>query len=149
MLLIFAAAQTYFSAHASPIISARASTIPSVRASAITTCPQGNAYVDGCPAASAGSPQLPTILNGYATRPPWNVAGVDYPVGVPAGTSLLDPTTAALPPGCSFSGSTVTCLGSTPITLNGYDFSLHNGTSLTISAANITVTCSKFVVGTN
>ncbi len=115
----------------------------------VTGCLKGSAYADGCSGAAAGSPQLPTILQGYATRPPWNVAGVDYPVGVPAGTSLKDPTTAALPTGCSFSGSTVTCSGSTPITLNGYDFSLHNGTTLSISAANITVQNSKFVVGTN
>ena len=120
-----------------------------VTPSNITACAQGSAYADGCSGAAAGSPQLPTILQGYATRPPWNVAGVDYPVGVPAGISLKDPTKAALPTGCLFSGSTVTCSGGTPITLSGYDFSLHNGTSLTISAANITVQNSKFVVGTN
>src|SRR5208283_804125 len=115
----------------------------------VNACPHGSAYADGCSGAAAGSPQLPTILEGYATRPPWNVAGVDYPVGVPAGTSLKDPTTAALPTGCSFSGSTVTCSGSTPITLNGYDFSLRNGTTLHITASNITVKNSHFLVGTN
>jgi len=33
------------------------------------------------------------LLSGYVVRPPWKVAGVDYAVGVPAGTALADPTT--------------------------------------------------------
>ena len=43
---------------------------------------------DGSANAPAGTPQLPTLLNGYAVRPSWNVAGVDYYVGVPTGTVL-------------------------------------------------------------
>ena len=47
---------------------------------------------DGSANAPAGAPQLPSLLNGYAVRPPWEVAGVDYAVGVPTGTTLKDPT---------------------------------------------------------
>ena len=48
---------------------------------------------DGSANAPAGAPQMSTLLSGYAVRPSWNVAGVDYAVGVPAGTALKDPNT--------------------------------------------------------
>lgn len=35
-------------------------------------------------------------------HPPWNVAGVDYPVGPHSGISFKDPTSATLPTGCSY-----------------------------------------------
>ena len=111
------------------------------------TCPKGTSYADGCSGASAGTPQFPTILSSYADRSPWNVAGVDYAVGIPSGTVLKDPTTVALPSGCSLSGTTVTCNGT--VTLTSYDFSLHNGTTLKVTGGNVTVQDSKFVVGTN
>lgn len=75
----------------------------------------------------------------------WSVAGVDYPVGYDTTLSLADPTTAGLPSGCTFSGSTVTCAGSGG-TLNGYDFSLHI-TRLNITAAGWTITNNKFKCG--
>jgi hypothetical protein len=34
--------------------------------------------------------QHPALLAGYAKRPPWKVAGVDYAVGVPATATLTD-----------------------------------------------------------
>jgi hypothetical protein len=47
-------------------------------------CLMGTAYPDGCPAAPLGvAPQHPTLFASEATRPPWNVAGVDYGVGFP------------------------------------------------------------------
>src|SRR5262249_23644154 len=48
-------------------------------------------YDDGLVNASAGSAQYPQALNAYFLRAPWHVAGVDYAVGVPAGTVLKDP----------------------------------------------------------
>ena len=48
---------------------------------------------DGSANGPAGTPQMSTLLSGYAVRPSWNVAGVDYAVGVPAGTVLKDPNT--------------------------------------------------------
>ena len=45
---------------------------------------------DGHDQAPRAPPQRPNLLAGYAARPPWQVAGVDYAVGVPAGTQLQD-----------------------------------------------------------
>jgi hypothetical protein len=113
------------------------------------SCAQGAGYADGCSSAPAGTAQYPSILASYAKRPPWNVVGVDYHVGVPANTTLKDPTTATLPTGCAFSGSTVTCSSGSPV-LDGWDFSLHNGTTLSITGGGtVTVRNSKFVVGSN
>ena len=42
-------------------------------------------YNDGFGGCAGGTPQLPNLLNGYAARPAWKVAGVDYAVGVPTG----------------------------------------------------------------
>lgn len=115
----------------------------------ITSCLKGLLFIDGCLGAPNGTIQSPNLLNSYgANRPPWNVAGVDYHVGIPVGTTLADPTTAGLPTGCTFSGTTVTCASGTP-TVNAMDFSLHNGTTLSITGGTVTVSNSKFIVGTN
>src|SRR5580704_14153846 len=44
---------------------------------------------DGSANAPSGPAQLPNLLNGYAARPSWYVAGVDYAVGY-GSTSLTD-----------------------------------------------------------
>jgi hypothetical protein len=113
------------------------------------SCPRRTGYVnsrgerDGCLAAPAGTPdnitlfQHPDFFSSYATqsgqtyksRPPWNVAGVDYPVGIPKNVKLKDPATDPLPAGCSYraTGNTIggpmlTCTKG-PLVLNGYDMS--------------------------
>ena len=67
-----------------------------------------NAYADGSiGAAAGGTVQYSNFFTSralqsgqtYSTRPPWNVAGVDYAVGVPSG-ALKDPLSASLPSGC-------------------------------------------------
>jgi hypothetical protein len=110
-------------------------------------CPKGSDYKDGCSGASGGAPAFPGLLDGYRAPPPWNVAGVHYAVGVPDRHVLKDPRTADLPGGCSFRDVTVTCSGT--VTLDGYDFSLHDGTTLTITRGNVTIRNSLFTVGTN
>jgi hypothetical protein len=113
--------------------------------------PPSDAYVDGSAGAPAGTPQLPDILSGYAARPPWQVAGVDYAVGVASGTTLLDPTVAGnLPAGASYNASThtVTVTGNN-VTLEGLDFSLYNGIQLVIESTNVTVQNCNFAVGSN
>ena len=79
-------------------------------------CLMGSAYPDGCPGAPTGTPstapgagqglyQNPGFFTyarqsgqaAYAVRPPWNVAGVDYAVGIPSSVTLLDPTTSVPP----------------------------------------------------
>lgn len=113
---------------------------------AFNSCPNGFAFPDGCQGSPiGGNVQHPTFFTGYAnqagqsyvTRPPWNVAGVDYPVGIPASKigSLKDPTTASLPAGCSYSSvaSTVTCSGAQGgLTIDGWDFGNAGGAGLCV-----------------
>lgn len=124
-------------------------------------CPQGTysnaeGVSDGCPGAPVGTPDNVTLFQqtnyfgagGYAaqsgqvytTRPPWNVAGADYPVGIPAGVILKDPYTEYLlgnfPAGCvvgqgapyntsgNANGYYVRCANmSSNLTIDGYDMS--------------------------
>ncbi len=136
----------------------------SAASSVLTPCPFGSALPDGCAGApTAGTITVPvgSLLNTaggsagggnvqfsnffssrapqsgqtYATRPQWNVAGVDYPVGIAAGTTLQDPTAGGLPSGCSYSGTTfkVNCSTSGVLTLSGWDFSVAGGMQLVLS----------------
>ncbi len=106
-------------------------------------------YTDGSANASAGTAELPTILKGYVTRPPWEVAGVDYAVGVPVGTTLKNPSSIAMA-GVSVNTTnhTITVTGDN-VTLSGYDFSLNNGWSAVVEGANDSIENSRFVVGPN
>ena len=106
-------------------------------------------YADGSSGAPAGTPQLPSILSGYAVRPPWEVAGVNYAVGIPTGTALLNPATISMA-GVSVNTTnhTVTVTGNN-VTLNGYDFSLANGYEVIVEGANDTIKNCNFVVGSN
>jgi hypothetical protein len=132
-------------------------------ATSTSSCPEGNAYADGCSGAPAGGNvqhsgfftgyALQSGQSAYATRPPWNVAGVDYAVGIPAATiqaGLKDPSTAALPTGCSYASGAVTCQSVANVTFNGYDFSLHNCITLEFRSnvsGTITIENSNFEDG--
>jgi hypothetical protein len=95
----------------------------------------------------ASTPQLPTLLATYGThRPHWNVAGVEYAVGVPATVRLVDPSVTP-PTGCTFGGNTLSCNGD-GITVKGYDFSLHGGLQLNIIGSGM-VTQNKFAQAPN
>ena len=95
---------------------------------------------DGSANAPGGVPQLPTLLNGYASRPLWNVAGVDYAVGVNAGTVLKIPSAANLPQGATLYNGAIYVDGNN-VTLNGYNLS---GLTVMINAdATGTVTISN------
>src|SRR6516165_5141081 len=48
----------------------------------------GSGLPDGFSGAPFGTAQYPTLLNRYAKRPPWHVAGVDYYVGCPTNQSF-------------------------------------------------------------
>ena len=107
------------------------------------------AALDGRQNAPIAAPQYPTLLAGYATRPPWQVAGVDYAVGYPSGTVLKNPNTIALA-GTSINTTThEVFISGAGVTLDAYDFSLNNGWGIVVDAANFTVTNSKFIVGSN
>ncbi|MEY9183913.1 Ig-like domain-containing protein [Bradyrhizobium sp. USDA 313] len=81
---------------------------------------------DGSLNASTGAPQLPNLLDGYAVRPSWEVAGVDYAVGVPADTQLKDWQTLS-GPGITVSGNMVRIDGQAGVHLDGIDFSTNGG----------------------
>ncbi len=127
------------------------------------TCPFGNAAADGCAGAVAATVQHSDFFTTYApqnsqvyvTRPGWNVAGVDYAVGIPSGTVLKDPTSDALPTGCFVQAANpyrIVCQSSSSaLMIDGYDFSLHNCVYLQINnswSGAVTIKNSKFAVGT-
>jgi hypothetical protein len=105
---------------------------------------------DGSANAPAGTPQLPNLLNGYAVRAPWMVAGVDYAVGVPSGTTLKNPSTISMAGVSVNTTSHVVTVTGNNVTLNGYDFSLNGGWQVYISgASNTVIENSNFSVGSN
>ena len=110
-------------------------------------------WQDGFAGAPSGTAQYPNLLQGYGARAPWRVAGVDYPVGIPSGTSLSDPypggsvAPALVALGCAYNDSQfplMICSGVNNITISGYDFTLHGGISLLLQGNNATVKNSKF-----
>lgn len=140
-----------------------------------------SSYPDGSSGALTGTIQYPTILNSYGGQnartqgliggkqyqPPWNVAGVDYAVGIPSSVTLQDPwpgyptaTVASLASAfvtqcggsshVSVSGNQITINPTTNATISGWDFSLHNGIELYVqNCTNPTITSNKFGVGSN
>lgn len=104
---------------------------------------------DGSAGAPTGTPQFQSLRAAYATPPKefpsFNVAGVDYRVGINTGVVLKNPALISMA-GVSVSGHQVTVTGSN-ITLDGYDFSLNGGYGISCTGANLTVSNSKFVIG--
>ena len=85
--------------------------------------PTGSTVGDGSAAAPTGTPQFPNVFTGYAKRPSWKVAGVDYRVGVNAGVALKKPTAANHPPGqFSLSPHPQLIIQGNGITVDGWDF---------------------------
>jgi hypothetical protein len=125
-----------------------------------------NVYADGSTNAPTATVQQASLLNGYhaggagsgrvrgnSYQPPWAVAGIDYAVGIPSGTTLTDPLTGSLPTGCGRNTTShqITCTGAVSPTFNGWDFSLENGWQLicSVTSGTMTVTNSNFAIGTN
>jgi T5SS/PEP-CTERM-associated repeat protein len=105
-------------------------------------------YADGSAGAPAGTPQLPNLLSGYPVRPPWEVAGVDYAVGVPSGTVLKDPATISMAGVNLDVKNAVAFVTGNNVTLNGYDFSLNGGWDVYVTGTNDVIENSFFKVGT-
>jgi hypothetical protein len=125
-------------------------------ASNIATSTTGT-WADGFAAAPSGTPQLPSLLQGYAARTPWRAAGVDYAVGITPGTTLTDWQSLAGTPGIDLSGNAVRCQGtfaanpSGSATINGVDFTLHGGAFIYIASggcSSLSITNSKFSCNT-
>ena len=96
-----------------------------------TFCPKGTAVADGCTGANTGGKfQDPTFFTTsriswgtpYVSTPPWNVAGVDYPVGqYTADNALLDVATN-VPAGCTLVSASRWIRCSNGVTLSHYRF---------------------------
>ena len=96
---------------------------------------------DGSAGAPGGTPQRAGLLDDYATRPSWQVAGVDYAVGVTPGTTLKVPTANNLPPGATLGSGPTIYVDGKDVSLNGYD--LTHYTVMINSDASGTVTISN------
>lgn len=107
----------------------------------------GSGWADGSANAPSGPPQYPALLTGYATRPPWKCAGVDYAVGFQA-TPTKDPRTS--PAGTSYNSSAKQLLiTADSVTLDGYDFTLDNGISIYCPSNNNLTIRNSIFGGTN
>jgi hypothetical protein len=81
-------------------------------------------WADGIANATRGRPQYPWLLDRYGpNRPPWNVAGVDYRVGLPEGKALKDWRTLT-DPALSVNTSNGLILIQSDCVIDGIDFSL-------------------------
>lgn len=109
-----------------------------------------SAYADGYVAASTlVSPQFSGNLSGYAARPPWKVAGVDYAVG-PRTATTNTPGVTTPPTGMSCNSGTFICtVSGSNVTVQNWDFSVGNGWQLDVSGTGDIVTDNNFVVGSN
>ena len=112
---------------------------------------------DGHLGAPAGLPQFPNGLAGYAVRPPWQVAGVDYAVGPVSGTVFKAPQTGTpLPAGVTRDTvNHVFAVTQSNVVIDGWDFSQNGGWSIedtnsgtTIPSNTIVRNC-KWTVGAN
>jgi large repetitive protein len=113
------------------------------------TCPKGSSYADGCAGAPSGTPQVAGLLTTYGVnRPPWNVAGVDYAVGITPGTTLVSWQTLGAAQGIQLNGNQIRCAAvNSVVNLNGIDFTAAGGAVFYNSpnwCASVTITNSKF-----
>lgn len=114
-------------------------------------CPRGTAYPDGCESAPSGAAQFPALLSGYAVRAPWNVAGVDYPVG-PLTSAFKDPNTIlnTIPGASGDNSSHVVSITGNNVVIDGYDFTMNGGWQVHVTTGNDpTISNCKFLVGAN
>ena len=89
-----------------------------------------------------GGSITPTVYQAtpHNAATPWNMPGVDYYVGYPAGQVFKDPTIDTLPTGATLSGNIVTITGCN-VTLDGWNFTLHNNpVVVNVSSSNCTTT---------
>jgi hypothetical protein len=103
-------------------------------------------FNDGTQKAPIAAIQRPTLFSGYALKPPWKVAGVDYPVGVPSGILLKDPAAISLAGVTVNNVNHIVTVTANDVTLDGYDFARNGGWSVQINgAANTRIVNSQFI----
>lgn len=115
----------------------------------------------------AAGPQYPNAFVdfGCVVRPPYAVAGVDYPVGIDDGVVLKDPTVAgnwplgSFPAGVTYNSGAKAlridgaAANGTTLSIEGFDFSLNGGVYILGSGVNVPVSVTirncKFGIGAN
>jgi hypothetical protein len=105
----------------------------------------------GATNAPAGAAQYSDLLTGYAVRPPWKVAGVDYAVGVPGSIALKDPLAISIPKVSIDPTHHLIHVTGSNTTLSGFDFSLHGGWGVYVQSgvSGTVIENSNFKVGAN
>jgi hypothetical protein len=111
----------------------------------------GPARDDGAAAAPAGDVSFGDILRNYPVRPDWNIAGVDYNVGTPAGTLLKDPLAIAMAGVAVDKRAHIVTVTHGDVTLSGYDFGAGGGWQVNVihRDGDVTISNSRFAVGAN
>jgi hypothetical protein len=106
---------------------------------------------DGSASAPSGAAPFADLLSGYAVRPKWKVAGVDYYVGRPGGPALKDPTTISMTGVAVDKSAHLVTVSASNVTLSGYDFGQGGGWQVNVidGADNVTIQNSSFQVGAN
>lgn len=103
--------------------------------------------LDGRLNAPTGTPQFPTILNGYVSRPPWRVSGVDYRTGINTGVTLKTPGVDSPPANVNvdLGNKFFDVVGTT--TIDGWDFSGGGGWQVLVHSGNLTIRNCRFAPG--
>ena len=105
--------------------------------------------ISALPCRSFAVPPFASLLRRYPVRPPWKVAGVDYAVGVPAGTRLRDPATLNVPGISVDTARHLVTLSGDGATLDGYDFAQQGGWGVRVQGRNEIIRRCNFRVGAN
>ena len=108
--------------------------------------------IPGGAGGGTGGAIVPTVYQKtpHNAATPYNLPGVDYPVGYDTTLTLKDPTIGGLPSCATYSSGTVH-INSSNCTLNGFDFSLHNGVNLAVAnnLSGVVISNNNFVVGSS
>jgi len=100
---------------------------------------------DGVAAAPAGTAQYPNLLQGYAARAPWHVAGVDYYVG-PQYTPTKDPATINMSGVSVDTTNKIVHITGNNVSLDGYDFTIGGTWSISIEGSAANTVIKNFVI---
>lgn len=107
--------------------------------------------LDSSPIAAQGietAARFPRLLAGYHIRPAWEVAGVDYAVGLPSNVRLTNPAEIQRSGVMIDRTNHLIRIVADNISLSGYDFSLDGGWGVYVmNARNTTIENSYFAVG--
>lgn len=156
---VSAAGSTNLTTSGTDTITIRATNVTGNDSATITinrTAPVTGDPNDGFANAPAGvAAQYPNLLDGYAARPPWRVAGVDYGVGPPAATVFKIPSTSNHPacvcvggscPGPGIrKGNTTFEVTTDNCVIDGWDFTGDGGWIVEVMGSNPVITNNKFL----